>query len=113
MISGYMGKLLFVDLSSGKISEEELDEKMARQYLGGYGLGARIIYSRQKAGVDPLGPENTLGFVTGPFTGTAVPLAPFLAKTTHDAAFPLFQRSFIEVAFILSALTCDACTETE
>jgi aldehyde:ferredoxin oxidoreductase len=73
VISGYMGKLLFGNLSSGKISEEELDEKMARQYLGGYGLGARIIYSRQQAGVDPLGPENTLGFVTGPFTGTAVP----------------------------------------
>ena len=73
VVSGYMGKLLFVDLSIGKISEEVLDEKIARQYLGGYGLGARILYSRQKAGVDPLGPENTLGMVTGPFTGTAVP----------------------------------------
>lgn len=73
MTGGYMGKILFVDLSTGKIKDEALDEKMARQYLGGYGLGARILYSRQKAGVDALGPENTLGMVTGPYTGTAVP----------------------------------------
>jgi len=37
-----MGKILWVDLSNGKITEEPLDEKMARDYLGGYGLGARI-----------------------------------------------------------------------
>jgi aldehyde:ferredoxin oxidoreductase len=35
-----------------------------------YGIGARILYSNQKGGVDPLGPDNTLGFITGPLTGT-------------------------------------------
>jgi len=64
-----MGKILFVDLSRGQISEETPDEKLYRDFLGGYGLGARIIYSRQRAGVDALGPENTLGFLTGPLTG--------------------------------------------
>jgi aldehyde:ferredoxin oxidoreductase len=73
MFGGYMGKMLFVDLATGAISQEELDEKTARTYIGGYGLGARILYSRQKPGVDPLGPENMLGFVTGPYTGTSVP----------------------------------------
>ncbi|MFC1951101.1 aldehyde ferredoxin oxidoreductase family protein [Chloroflexota bacterium] len=68
-----MGKVLFVDLSQGKIKVETPDESLYRQYLGGYGLGARILFSRQKAGVDPLGPDNTLGFVTGLLTGTAVP----------------------------------------
>jgi len=70
MLGGYMGKILLVDLSGGKLRNEELDEKLCRQFVGGYGLGARIIYSRQKGGVDPLGPGNTLGFVTGPLTGT-------------------------------------------
>jgi aldehyde:ferredoxin oxidoreductase len=37
------------------------------------GLGAKVLFSRQRAGVDPLGPENILGFVTGPLTGTPVP----------------------------------------
>ena len=62
MSGGYTGKILFVNLSTGLIEEETLDEKMCRDYIGGYGIGARILYSRQKAGVDPLGEENTLGF---------------------------------------------------
>jgi aldehyde:ferredoxin oxidoreductase len=73
MTGGYMGKLLFVDLTTGTIKEEALDEKIARDFLGCNGIGARILYSRQKAGVDPLGPENMLGFITGPLTGTGVP----------------------------------------
>jgi len=71
MAGGYVGKLLFVDLSKGELKDEALDEKLCRDFIGGYGFGARIIYSRQKAGVEPLGPENTLGFMTGPLTGTA------------------------------------------
>jgi len=48
---------------------------MCRDFIGGYGIGARILYSRQKSGIDPLGPENTLGLITGPLTGTPVPMA--------------------------------------
>ena len=73
MSGGYMGKILLVDLSNGAIKEEVLDEKICRDFIGGYGIGARILYSRQKAGVDPLGPENILGLITGALTGTPVP----------------------------------------
>lgn len=70
MARGYMGKILFVDLTNGKIEEEPLEEKLCRDYMGGYGIGAKILFDRQKPGVDPLGPDNILGFVTGPATGT-------------------------------------------
>ena len=70
MAHGFMGKILWVDLSKKQIKEEVLDEKIGRDFLGGYGLGARILFSRQKAGVDPLGPEAILGMVTGILTGT-------------------------------------------
>ncbi|MFC2069845.1 aldehyde ferredoxin oxidoreductase family protein [Chloroflexota bacterium] len=70
MIGGYMGKILFVNLSTGNIREETPEESLYQDFVGGYGIGARILYSRQKAGVDPLGHENMLGFVTGPLTGT-------------------------------------------
>jgi aldehyde:ferredoxin oxidoreductase len=70
MAHGFMGKILWVDLSKKQIKEEPLDEKMGRDFLGGYGLGARILFSRQKAGVDPMGPEAILGLVTGVLTGT-------------------------------------------
>ena len=86
MTGGYMGKMLFVDLSNGTIREEVLEEKMCRDFIGGYGIGVRILYSRQKAGVDPLGPENTLGLITGPFTGTVVPMG---VRYTAVAKSPL------------------------
>jgi aldehyde:ferredoxin oxidoreductase len=73
MAGGYIGKLLFVDLSTGEIKEETPEERLYRDFIGGYGIGARTLYSRQKGGVDPLGPENTLGIVTGPLTGTPAP----------------------------------------
>jgi aldehyde:ferredoxin oxidoreductase len=69
---GYMGKMLFVDLTNGEIHEEELSEKMARQFIGGYGIGARIIMERMKPGADPLGPDNIFGIGTGPLTLSGV-----------------------------------------
>ena len=65
-----MGKILNVDLSKGKVTEEALDEQLCRDYIGGYGLGARLLYERMPAGADPLGPDNILGLLTGPLTGT-------------------------------------------
>jgi aldehyde:ferredoxin oxidoreductase len=73
MAGGYIGRVLFVDLSSGELSDIPLDEKICRKFIGGYGIGARLIYDRLRAGVDPLGPENILGFMTGPLTGTDIP----------------------------------------
>ena len=70
MTGGYMGKILFVDLSKGELKDEALDEKLCRDFIGGYGIGVRVIYSQQKGGVDPLGPDNILGFMTGPLTGS-------------------------------------------
>lgn len=73
MHDGYAGKIAFVDLTSGKIEIEALDRNLVRKYIGGQGIGARIIFERQKKGVNPLGPENMLGFTTGPLTGTRTP----------------------------------------
>ena len=69
-MNGYMGKLLFVDLTNGTCRGEIPDEELCRDFMGGYGIGARILYERMKPGVDPLGPDNMLGFLTGPLTGT-------------------------------------------
>lgn len=67
---GNWNKILFVNLEEGEISIEEPGEELYRDFLGGYGLGARIIYSRQQPGVDPLGPDNILGFTSGVLVGT-------------------------------------------
>jgi aldehyde:ferredoxin oxidoreductase len=73
MAGGYMGKIAFVDLTTSEISTRELDEAFVRRYVGGYGLGVRIMFENQKKGVDPLGPENILGFTPGTLTGTKTP----------------------------------------
>ena len=66
-------KFLFVDLTEGILTEETLDESVYREFIGGNGLGVRVLYEKMKAGVDALGPENILGFVTGCLTGTLAP----------------------------------------
>lgn len=63
--------MLWVDLSENSLKDEVLDEELCRQFVGGYGLGARILYDRQEPNADPLGDENTVGILTGPLTGTA------------------------------------------
>ena len=70
MARGYMGKILNVDLSTGQLTDEVLDEALCRDFLGGYGIGAKLLYDRMKPGVDPLGPDNLLGLFTGPLTGS-------------------------------------------
>ena len=70
MARGFMGKILNVNLSTSRLSDEALDESLARRFLGGYGLGAKLLYDRMPPGVDPMGPESLLGFFTGPLTGS-------------------------------------------
>ncbi|HSR12922.1 MAG TPA: aldehyde ferredoxin oxidoreductase family protein [Thermodesulfobacteriota bacterium] len=72
-MDGYAGKILRVDLTNRKITEEPLNPKMARDYIGGTGLGNRIIYDEVPPSTDPLSPESKIVFATGPVTGTNYP----------------------------------------
>ena len=70
---GYAGKLLRINLSLDKVSEEELNAEMLRKLLGGVGYAAQLLYDEIPAFTDPLSPENKLIFATGPLTGTGAP----------------------------------------
>ena len=70
MAGGYCGKLLFINLKDKTWRVEAPGEQFYRDYVGGYGIASPILYERIKPGIDPLGPENILGFTTGLFTGT-------------------------------------------
>ncbi len=71
-MKGYMGKILRVDLTKGRVETEKLDESLARQFIGGSGMGTKILFDETSAKTDPLGPENRLIFMTGPFAATPV-----------------------------------------
>jgi len=72
-IYGYAGKLLRVDLTREKVSFESIKPEILREYMGGVGYGAKLLYDELPAGVDPFSPDNKLLFATGPLTGTAAP----------------------------------------
>ena len=70
---GYSGKILRVDLGRKTWVEEHLQPDLVRLFLGGRGLGARLLYDEVTPGSDPLGPDNKLIFTTGPLDGTISP----------------------------------------
>ena len=72
---GYAGRVIRIDLTAGHVSVKELDEGFARQYIGGTGFAARILWDEVGPEVDPLSPENRLVVAVGPLTGTAFPPA--------------------------------------
>jgi len=72
MILGYAGKFLEVNLSTENIKDIKFDDDVLKDYVGGRGLAAKILWDRLGSKwetVDPLGPENILLFLTGPLTG--------------------------------------------
>jgi len=83
-MNGYNGKMLFINLTTGEIREDELSEEMVRLYIGGYGIGAKVLYDRMPKEADPLGEESILGFVTGLTNGT---------KTMYGGRFTMVHKS--------------------
>lgn len=72
-MSGYMGKILRVNLSERTVKVEPLDLEIARKYLGSRGLGVKIMMDEVPANVDPFSKENKLIIATGALTGAPVP----------------------------------------
>ena len=83
---GYIGKMLYVDLTSEQFEERPLDSEMARRYLGGLGMNAWLMQQTYKKGTEPLSPGNPIILGAGPLVGTGVPGAAKIVATTR---FPL------------------------
>ena len=70
---GYTGKILDVDLSSGKIGTFELSDRDRERFVGGRFISTKIMLDELKPGIDPLSPDNILIVMTSPLTGTNAP----------------------------------------
>jgi aldehyde:ferredoxin oxidoreductase len=89
-LHGYAGKVLFVDLNTGKTRVAPLNMDYAKKYIGGIGLGMRLWLDNSKPGVDPLSPNNPLVLALGPISGTIFPTGgnghAFIAKSPATLA---------------------------
>ncbi len=105
-MNGYAGRILSVDLSTGSSEIQTVDEALARQYLGGNGFAARLLYDRLRPGIDPYDPGNAVVFAVGPVTdsnipgnsriclATKSPLTGFFFDSTFGGRFPCtFKRT--------------------
>lgn len=98
---GFCGRLLQIDLDSGRSAYRELEEPRLRQYLGGVGLGTSLLHEYAPVGVDPLAPANPLIFTSAPLVGTGLtttakfavvtksPLTGFIADSLSSSHFAL------------------------
>lgn len=90
---GYAGRILYVNLSTARCEVEPLSFEQVKNYLGGKGLAASIIYENQQPGVNPLEQENLLVFATGPLTGTLAPAASRMVVATKSPLTGLWLDS--------------------
>lgn len=70
---GYRGTILRVNLKTKTITKEKLDLDLAKKYIGGRGLGTKILMDEIDPKIDALSPENKLIIVAGPLSGTPTP----------------------------------------
>jgi len=89
-MAGWTGKTVYVDLSSETVTVTGTDEKLIRMYLGGRGLGVKLLSELADPEIDPLGPENPLIFTAGPLTG----LAPMASGAVLTSKSPLTGTVF-------------------
>lgn len=69
---GFVGKLLVVDLEKMNIETKEINDQLFLKFIGGRGVGIKLLMDMTRAKIDPLSPENPLIFMTGPYTGVGV-----------------------------------------
>ncbi len=82
-LGGFANHVARIDLTSGSVTYEGINEDDARLYIGARGLGVKYVLDNGPH-VDPLGPENLLGLVNGPLTGTEATMSGRLAFVTKS-----------------------------
>ena len=101
---GWHLKILRVNLTTRKVTTEDVDPQIARDYLGGRGWAIHYMYKEMDPAVDPLSPENMLIFAAGPLTATPAPtgnrymvvtkspLTGALAHSNSGGEFPTWMK---------------------
>ena len=81
---GFCGRLLHIDVSTGRNAYHRVEESRLRMCLGGIGLGTSLLHEYAPAGVDPLSPANPLIFTSAPLVGTGLTTTAKFAVVTQS-----------------------------
>jgi aldehyde:ferredoxin oxidoreductase len=93
-MSGFAsGRYVEVDLTTGQVQQGDLDRRDLELYVGGRGMGVRLLYDRTRPGLDPYDPEMVLIFSVGPLTGTNAPQSNRFVVTTKSPLTGLIADS--------------------
>ncbi len=91
---GFFNKVLGIDLSSRETRDEDVQERVYENLLGGKGLATRLLLDKNPAMVDPLSPENNLVFATGPLTDQRVHGSARFGAFTKSPLTGLYSESY-------------------
>ena len=110
MAFGYHGCYLHIDVTSGTSRRVPIEEAVLRQYLGGSGLGARLLLDEQGATADPLSPGAPIVFAFSPLVGSPLTTSAKFAVVTKSPLTNRFNDSLASSAFAIAGKRagCDA-----
>jgi aldehyde:ferredoxin oxidoreductase len=89
MADGYTQVCVRIDLTTGSIKKEILSDEFCKNYIGGYGFIAKVLWDELEPGIDAFDPRNPLIYAIGPFPGTIIPTS---SKYAVGAKSPLSRR---------------------
>jgi aldehyde:ferredoxin oxidoreductase len=107
---GYHGAYLRIDVTDGRAERVPLAESLLRQYIGGSGLGARLLLDEGGAAADPLSPEAPLVFAFSPLVGSPLTTSAKFAVVSRSPLTERFNDSLASSGFALAGKRagCDA-----
>jgi len=110
MLFGYHGASLRIDVTDGRVDRLPLEEHTLRQFLGGSGLGVRLLLDEGTAHADPLAPESPLVFAFSPLVGSPLTTSAKFAVVSKSPLTNRINDSLASSGFAVAGkrLGCDA-----
>ncbi len=103
---GYHGNYLRIDVSNGRGEHVPIDETVLRQFIGGSGLGARLVLDEGKAQADALAPEAPLVFAFSPLVGSPLTTSAKFAVVSKSPLTERINDSLASSGFAIAGKSC-------
>src|ERR1700719_3568271 len=103
---GYHGCYLRIDVSAGTAERVPLDDEVLRQFIGGSGLGVKLLQDEGAALLDPLAPEAPLVFAFSPLVGSPLTTSAKFAVVSKSPLTGRINDSLASSGFAIAGKRC-------